>query len=323
MIRVLAKIVAVLALGFSVVFGATAQSYPGKLVRVILPFPAGSGADSVTRTVTQKLSEVWGQSVIVENRPGAGGTIGVGSVAKSPSDGYVLLAHSSTYAVSPALYANLPYDPGKDLIALAPYGSQPYVLVVGASAGFSTVAELIKAAKARRGRTDFGSAGMGSSTHLVAEKFRSVSGIDAVHIPYKNLADANVDTMTGRIGWWFPPLGLVLPLVRDGKLVALGVTSPRRSSFLPQVPTLAEAGLAGLEDANWFGMWAPARTPADVVAKIAKDITDAVAAPDVRDRLIKIGTDPMSMTPAEFARFVRAETENAARVVKAAGIKPE
>ncbi len=323
MAMLLSRIGAALILVVCTANGVSAQAFPNKPVRVILPFPAGSGADVVTRVVAQKLSEGWGQPVVVDNRPGAGGTIGVAAVAKSAPDGYVLLAHSSTYAVSPALYASLPYDPAKDLVELAPIGTQPYVLVVGPSSGFKNLADLTAAAKQKPGETNFGSAGLGSSTHLVAEKFRTAAGIDVVHVPYKNLVDANTDTTTGRIAFWFPPLGLALPLVRGGKLLALGVTSARRSAHLPQVPTLSEAAIAGIEDTNWFGMWAPGRMPAELVSKIANDVTAAVAAAEVRERLSSSGTDPLSMTQPEFARFVRAEIETAARVVKSAGIRPE
>ncbi len=323
MAMLLSRIGAALILVVCTANGVSAQAFPNKPVRVILPFPAGSGADVVTRVVTQKLSEGWGQPVVVDNRPGAGGTIGVAAVAKSAPDGYVLLAHSSTYAVSPALYASLPYDPAKDLVELAPIGTQPYVLVVGPSSGFKNLADLTAAAKQKPGETNFGSAGLGSSTHLVAEKFRTAAGIDVVHVPYKNLVDANTDTTTGRIAFWFPPMGLALPLVRGRKLLALGVTSARRSAHLPQVPTLSEAAIAGIEDTNWFGMWAPGRMPAELVSKIANDVTAAVAAAEVRERLSSSGTDPLSMTQPEFARFVRAEIETAARVVKSAGIRPE
>lgn len=311
----------VLALGIAT--GAMAQAYPTKLVRVIVPFPAGSGADFVVRTTTQKLSEVWQQPIIIENRTGAGGTIGVAAVAKSPADGYVLLAHSSSYAVSAAVYPSLPYDPARDLIDIAPIGTQPYVLVVGPQAGLRDVSGLIAAAKEKTGSMSYGSAGVGSSTHLVAEKLRAAAGIPVVHVPYKRIGDLNADTIAGRIAYWFPPLGLALPLVRDGRLLALGVTSARRTGFLPDVPTMAEAGVQGLEDTNWFGLWAPARTPPDVVDRIAKDVARSIAAPDVRERLTTSGTEPLSMTQNEFARFVRSETENAARVVKAAGIKAE
>jgi tripartite-type tricarboxylate transporter receptor subunit TctC len=317
------KTLAGCVLAFGIANGALAQAYPEKMVRVILPFPAGTGADAVVRTTTQKLSVLWGQPVVVENRPGAGGTIGVAAAAKSPADGYVLLAHSSTYAVSPAVYASLPYDPERDFAEIAPIGTQPYVLVAGPSSGIKSVAELITAAKEKPGTLNYGSAGMGSSTHLVGEMLRATAGIQVAHIPYTKIAEVNADTMTGRIAYWFPPLGLALPLVRDGRLLALAVTSSRRTEFLPDAPTMAEAGVAGLEATNWFGMWAPARTPSDLVERIARDVARSVAAPDVRARLAVGATEPMRMTRPEFARFVRSETESAARIARAAGVKAE
>jgi tripartite-type tricarboxylate transporter receptor subunit TctC len=319
----LRKILIGLVIGTALIADALADTYPSKLVRVIVPFPAGSTADVVARTATQKLSDLWAQPVVVENRPGAGGTIGVASVAKSAPDGYVLLAHSSSYAVSPAVYASLPYDPAKDLVEVAPVGTQPYVLVVGPSSAPTSIAQLIAAAKARPGALSFGSAGVGSSTHLVAEKFKSAAGMDIVHVPYKALSDANADVMTGRVAFWFPPLGLVLPLIHDHKLLALGVTGARRTSFLADVPTMTEAGFQALDDTNWFGVWAPGHTSPEIVDKISKDVGRALQAADVRDRLTATGTTPMSMTRNEFARFVRSEMNAAARVVKAAGIKPE
>jgi len=304
-------------------FQAFAQGYPGKPVRIIVPFTPGSATDVIARTVGQKLSEIWGQPVVVENRTGAGGTIGAGVVAKSPADGYTLLVSSSGYAVNAALYASLPYDPLNDFVSVAPLASQPYVLVSGASTGMKTVAELIAAAKAKPGQINFGSAGTGSGTHLVAEKFRLAAGIDVVHVPYKGGPEANTDTMTGRVTYWFPPVAIALPHVNGGRLLALGVSSARRSSLLPEVPTIAEAGVGGFSDALWNGMWAPAQTPPEVVDKLAKDVARALAAPDLRERLAKLGAEPMSMTPSEFTRFVRSEIEDSTRIVKAAGIKPQ
>jgi len=299
---------------------AWAQTFPLKPVRVILPFPAGTAADAVTRTVTEKLAQTWGQAVVVDNRSGAGGMLGVTLASKSQPDGYVLLAHTATYAVNSAVYAKLSYDPGRDFVALAPIGVQPYVLVAAPTAGWRSVADLVAAARSRPGRMDFGSAGVGSSTHLVAEKFRAAARIETAHVPYRSIADVMSDTMAGRIACWFPPLGGALPLVRDGKLVALGVTGAARSTFLPQVQTFAEIGLPGLEDSNWFGVWAPAGTPAGIAGTIAGDITKAVETPEVRSRLTATGTEPLRMTAVEFTRFVQVEMERASRAVEAAGI---
>jgi len=316
-----ARLLAVLIVGALSAACAFFQGYPAKSVRVIEPFGAGSGVDVVTRAVTGKLSELLGQPVTVENHAGAGGTIGPALVAKSPSDGYTLLANSSAHTYGAELLTNLAYDPLKDFIPIAPLANQPFVLVVGKSAGVKTVGELIAAAKARPGEFKFGSAGMGTATHLGAEKFNLEAGIKAIHVPLTP-TQAITDTITGRITYWMSPISLALPHIREGRLVALGLSSARRSSVLPEVPTLAEEGVSGFDYTIWYGIWAPAGTAARVVNKLARDIARAVAAPDVRERLANNGADPMSMTPTEFARFVATEHESAARVIQAAGIKP-
>ena len=310
--------------GLCVAASAFGQSYPTKPVRMIVPFTAGSGVDVVGRMVAQKLNEFWGQPVTVENQVGAGGTLGAGVVAKSPPDGYTLLVNSTAHAVNAALYGNLPFDPIKDFVAVSPLAAQPYVLVAGPSAGVRTVPDLISLAKAKPGQVNFTSAGTGSGTHMAAERFKLATSIDAVHVPNKGGPEMIADAVSGRTGYWFfPPISLALAPVREGKLHALGVSSARRSSLLPDVPTIAEAGVAGFEDSIWYGVWAPAGTPAEVVDKVSKDITRALAAADVRERLTKTGTEVMGMTPVEFTRFVRNEMESAARVVKAAGIKSQ
>jgi tripartite-type tricarboxylate transporter receptor subunit TctC len=301
--------------------GAGAQDYPSKPVRVVVPFTPGSATDVLGRTVCLKLSELLGQQVVVENRPGAGGSIGAASVAKSAPDGYTLLFHSSAFAANSALYTNLPYDALKDFIGISPVVSQPFVLVVGADAGPKTIRDLIDAARAKPGQVNYGSSGTGSGTHLSAEKFRLAAKFDAVHIPYKGGPEATADVIAGRVTYWFPPIAIALPQIRDGRLLALGVTTARRSSQLPEVPTIAEAGVPSFESAVWWGLWAPAGTPSGVVEKLARDVARALAAPDLRERLAKLGAEPMTMTPAEFASFVGSEIDDAARIVKAAGIK--
>jgi tripartite-type tricarboxylate transporter receptor subunit TctC len=319
----LIKILSAFGIGMGVVMGASAEAYPGKPVRVIVPFTAGSATDIVARTVAQKLSELWGQTVVVDNRTGAGGTVGTGLAAKSQPNGYTLLLHSAAYAASPAVYSKLPYDTLKDFVEISALVSQPYVLTVGSSAGMKTVSGLIAAAKAKPLQINFGSAGSGSGTHLVAEKFRLSAGIEVVHVPYKGGPEATLDTITGRVTYWFPPVSLALPYIRDGKLLALGVSSAKRATLLPDVPTIAEAGVGGFEDSIWWGIWAPAGIPVAVVSSVERDIGRAIAAADVRDRLTRLGAEPMGMTRAEFTRFVRSEIESAARVTKAAGIKPQ
>ena len=319
----IARNLAAFAVGLCVASSTFAQGYPSMPVRVIVPFTAGSGLDIVARMLSQKLTEFWGQPVAVENHIGVGGTVGAGVVAKSPPDGYTLLVNTTAHAVNVALYSKLPYDPVKDFVDVSPLVAQPYVLVAGTSAGIKTVSDLIAAAKAKAGQLKFGSAGTGSGTHMIAEKFRLAAGIDVVHLPNKGGPEANADAIAGRVTYWFPPIAVALPQVREGRLLAVGMSSARRSSLLPDVPTIAETGLAGFEDTIWYGMWAPAATPAEVVNQLSKDVARALATPDVRDRLTKLGAEPMNMTPAEFARFVRSEIDSAARVVKAAGIKPQ
>lgn len=303
---------------------AFAGEYPDKPVKIIVPFTEGSATDIIARAVGQKLSSLWGQPVAFENVAGAGGTAGTDRVAKSAPDGYTLLIHANAYAVSPAMYAKLPYDPAKDIADIAPLTRQPHVLVVGPASGMKSVSDVIKAAKAKPGEIRFGSSGLGSGTHLAAEKFKLAAGIDVGHVPYKGGPEANADTASGKVLYWFPPLPLALKSVRAGQLVAIGVTSAKRMSDLPDVPTIAESGVAGFGEMwTWVGMWAPAGIPAAAKDKLAKDVARALSSPDLRDQLIKLGGEPMSMTSDEFSKFVRSEMAVAAQIVKEAGIKPQ
>jgi tripartite-type tricarboxylate transporter receptor subunit TctC len=300
---------------------ALAQDYPNKAVKIIVPFTAGSATDILARTVGQKLNEMWGQTVVVENRVGAGGTIGASMVAKAPPDGYTLLVHSAAQAVNPFIYPNLPYDTLKDFVQIAPLGGQPNVLVVAPSTGYKTVADLVADAKKKPGALNFASAGTGSGTHLNAEKFKLAAGIDVLHIPYKGTPEALTDTMTGRVAYFFSPISAALPHVRDGKLVALGVSTAKRAGTLPNVPTIAESGLPGFDYVLWVAAFAPAGTPADVVEKVNRDINRVLREPDVKERMAALGAEAMPMTTAEFDKFMRSEMDEAAKVVKAGGIK--
>jgi tripartite-type tricarboxylate transporter receptor subunit TctC len=315
--RIFAAIVAASALQ------VYAQGYPNKPVHVIITFPPGSGTDIVGRLVTQKLSEFWGQPVVVENRGGAGGSIGSAVIAKAPADGYMLLINSNAHAVNPAIYATLPYDTLKDFVDIAPLSGAPNVLVVSSSSNIKSLVDFIAEAKAKPGKTNFASAGIGSGTHLNLEKFKLATGIDVTHIPYKGTQEVMSDLFSQRVAAYFSPISPAIPFVRDGRLRALGVTSPKRSSSMPDVPTVAEAGVPGFEFTLWFGLWGPAGMPADLVAKINKDVNRALASADVTERLAKLGNDPMVMTPQEFSRLVRKEIDDYARIIKAAGIKPQ
>jgi tripartite-type tricarboxylate transporter receptor subunit TctC len=312
---------AILAAALLGVASAMAQDYPNKPVRIVVPFTAGSATDILARTVGQKLSELWGQAVVVDNRAGAGGTIGAGMVAKAAPDGYTLMVHSAAQAVNPFIYPSLPYDTLKDFVQVVPLAGQPNVLVVTPTIGYKTVADLIADAKKKPGSLNFGSAGTGSGTHINAEKFKLAAGIDVMHIPYKGTPEALTDTMGGRVAYFFSPISAALPLVRDGKLVALGVSSAKRSSTLPNVPTIAESGLPGFDYNLWVGLFAPAGTPADIVEKINRDVNRVLREPEVKERMAALGAEAMPMTPAEFDKFMHVEMDDAAKVVKAAGIK--
>jgi tripartite-type tricarboxylate transporter receptor subunit TctC len=304
----------------------TSQDYPTKPVRLIEPFGAGGGPDLVGRTLAQKLTELWGQSVTVENMPGAGATAAPAQVAKSPADGYTLLINTNAQAYSAALLKKLPYDPLKDFIPIAPLTSQPYVLVAGKPAGITTIGELLTAAKAKPGQLKFGSTGMGTGSHLGIEKFNLAAGIKAIHVPARSgegIAETIANTVDGRTDYLLAPIQLALVDIRAGRLRPLGVSTRQRSSLLPEVPTIAEAGVAGFDYPIWYGVWTPAGTPAGVVDKLAKDIARALAAPDLRDWVAKHGGEPMSMTQPEFARFVLSESKGAAHIIEAAGIKPQ
>jgi len=301
-----------------------AQDYPTKPVRIIEPFGAGGGPDLVARAISPKLSELWGQPVTVENHPGAGSTAAPALVAKSPPDGYTLLVSTSAHAYSAAVVKSLPYDPLKDFIAVAPLTTQPYVLVTGKSSGITSMSELIAAAKAKPGELKFGSTGVGTGSHLGIEKFNLDTAIRAQHVPAgagDSIANVIANTVAGRTAYILAPIPLALADIRVGNLCALGVTTEKRSSLLPEVPTIAEAGVFGFDYPIWYGVWVPVGTPAGVVDKLAKDIARVLAAPDLRDQLAKHGADPMSMTQLEFARFVLSERERAVLIVKAAGIK--
>jgi tripartite-type tricarboxylate transporter receptor subunit TctC len=316
---------AILVLG-SAGMAAHAQGYPTRPVRIVEPFGVGGGPDLLTRALAPELSKLWGQPVTVENVPGAGATAGPALVAKSPADGYTLLMNTSAQAYSAALLQNLPYDPLKDFIPLAPLTNQPYVLVAGKPAGVTTVGELIAAAKEKPNELKFASTGAGSGTHLGIVKFNLEAGVTAVDVPPRPtdaIADVLARTIEGRTTYMIAPISITLPPIRDGKLVALGVTTMRRSALLPEVPTIAEAGVAGYDFPIWYGIWVRAGTPAGVVDKLAKDIARVLAGPDLRDWIARHGGELMRMTQPEFAHFVRSESESAARLTKAAAIKPQ
>ncbi len=302
---------------------AWAQGYPNKPVHVIISFTPGSSTDIVGRIVSQKLSEIWGQPVLAENRAGAGGSIGSNVVAKAAPDGYTLLVDSNAHTVTPSIYAKLPYDTLKDFIDIAPLSVQPNVLVVNAASPYQTLMDLVNAAKAKPSAINWGHAGVGSGTHLNTEKFVAAAKIDVTQIPFKGTPEVIQAMLSGSVDCYWAPISAAIPHLKGGRVRALAVSTAKRNSQLPEVPTTGEAGVAGADAPLWFGIWAPAGTPANVVAKISADTRKALADPGVRERLGNLGNDTMDMSPEEFTRFVRSEIDEYARVIKAAGIKPQ
>ncbi|MGH6814465.1 MAG: Bug family tripartite tricarboxylate transporter substrate binding protein [Hyphomicrobiaceae bacterium] len=310
----------VLGIGFATM-ESRAETWPTKPLRAIVPFGAGSTTDIIPRLVFQQLSSQLGQSIVVENRAGAGGTIGTAFVAKADPDGYTLLAHGSALTISPSLYSNLSYHPARDFAAVIPFGISPAVMVVPPARGWKTVGDLVAAAKAKPAALNFSSVGVGSATHLSAERFLRSAGIEVVHVPFKGGAEAMTEVIAGRIDFFFGPVGLVLPQIQGGKLTGLVVNGAKRTAALPDVPTTLEAGFADAEYPIWFGLFLPAKTPRDIVDKLHRETLKALQSPTVREKLAALGVDPMMMTPVEFDGHVEKEIAINAALVKAAGIK--
>ncbi len=301
---------------------ALAQAnFPDKPIRFIVPFTAGSGTDIVARTVAEPMSRALGQPIVIENRPGAGGTLGAAQVAKSQPDGYTLLVHSAGHVANPSIYSNLSYDTVKDFAGVTPLASLPNVLIVAPSKGWKSVQDVVDNARANPGKLNYGSAGIGSATHMNAEIFRESARFDAVHVPFKGTPEAMTETATGRIDFFFAPLSSALPLIRDGRLQALAVGTPQRSPVLPNVPTTVESGFPKSEYVFWVALLAPAGTPKAVIDRLNAEALKVLASSEVREKLAVLGAEPMPMSPAAFDAFIRSETSRMAEVVKAAGIK--
>ena len=299
------------------------QQFPLGPVRLIEPFGAGGGPDIVARALADRLSARWGQPVNVENHPGAGATAAPALVAKAPADGCTLLVNTSAHAYSAAAASDLPYDPQRDFVPVAPLTSQGYVLVAGERAAVTTLLELIAAEKAKPGGLTFASTGVGTGTHLGTEELNRAAGTRAAHVPPgpgDAISDVIARVASGAIDYAMSPISIAAPYLPDGELVALGVSSGRRSPLLPDVPTIAEAGIAGYEFPIWYGIWAPAGTPSGIVYRLANDITAVIAAPDLHRWLTEHGAEPMSMSQQEFERFVLEESRRAAQILHDAGI---
>jgi tripartite-type tricarboxylate transporter receptor subunit TctC len=300
-----------------------AETFPVRPVRMIVAFTAGSETDFFARIVALKMAEHWGQQVVVDNRPGAGGVLATKLVAAASPDGYTIYMNSMAHAITPAIYANLPYDTLRDLTGISQVSGVPNVLVVTPALGVKTVKELIALAKQKPGQLTFGSAGVGSGMHINGEQFRLAADISVVHVAYKGGPEALTDALAGRINFVFSPIGLGLPLIKDKRLLALAVSTATRSPALPDVPTVAEAGLPGFEFDTWYGLFAPAKTPRHVIKQISAEVARILKLPDVRERFDTRGAVARPSTPEEFDKFVRSEVDKLGKIVKAAGLKVE
>ena len=302
---------------------ASAQNYPSRPVKIIVPFTPGSATDVMARIVSERLNAAWGQPVVVENRPGAGGTIGIRDTARAEPDGYTLVLVSSGHAVNHVLYKDLGYDSLKDLSAVAMLGSLPSVLIVPPSLGVNSVKELVAMLKAKPGQLNYATAGVGSGAHVNVEKFNVAAGVKALHVPLKGTPPILTETMAGRIQYAFVPAVSSMGLVKDGKVKPLAVSTGKRVAALPDVPTLGEAGLPEGESTFWLALLAPAKTPPAIVGQINTEVLRALQSAEMKDRLAKLGTEPMPMTPAESDAFIRREHDDLGKVMRDAGLTPQ
>lgn len=299
-----------------------AAQYPDRPIRIVVPFTAGSGTDLLARLIGPHLTQAWGQQVIVENRSGAGGTLGTAIVASATPDGHTLLLNSSAFAGAASIYPKLPFDTIKDFTGVSLVAGNPLVLAVAPSLGVKTMKELITLAHKNPGKYTFASSGVGSGTHFGNELFRFMAKMDTVHVPYRGTPESITDTVAGRVNYSMPPILAALPLVREGRLIALAVTTRQRAPLLPEVPTVEEAGLRGYEYDGWFGVIAPIKTPRPIVDRLSKEIARIVQLPDAQERIGAMGGRPRFSSPEEFNKLIRAEVETRTRIFAAAGVKP-
>ncbi|MBN8749993.1 Tripartite tricarboxylate transporter family receptor [Xylophilus ampelinus] len=317
----IAALAAVAAIVTGGTLGAQAQNaYPSKPIRVVVPFAAGSTTDIIARAITDKMGQSMGQTLVVDNRGGASGTIGQQAVATAAPDGYTILIHSSSHTVSPSTFAKLPFDTVNDFAGVTPISSLSNALVISPAKNIKSLQELLAAARAKPGSLNFASAGQGSATHLNAEKFKLAAKIQATNIPFKGSAEAVTEVLAGRVDYYFSPIAPVIGQIKDGQLLALAVGSPKRASALPDVPTTAEAGVPGSEFNFWIGMMAPAKTPREIVDRLHAEVEKALASPEVKERFAKLGADPWTLKPRQFDAYIKEEIASNADVVKAAGL---
>ncbi len=314
---------ALMVVMFGIAGNALAQNYPNRPIRIVVVSTPGGSVDTMARVVGPKLAERWGQQVIVDNRPGAGGAIAAELVARSPADGYTLIMGTvASLATNVSLRKSLPYDPVRDFAPITLVATQNLMLLIHPSIPAKSVKELVALAKRQPGQLSFASAGNGTGGHLSGELFKLLAGIDMLHVPYKGVAPALIDVISGQVSMTFASILSGHPHARSGKLRALAVTGAKRSPAVPELPTMIEAGVKGYESATWYGLLAPAGTPPDIVAKLNAEVVSILKQPETHERLSKEGADPVGNTPAEFGKFIRSEIAKWGKVIKAAGIKP-
>ena len=316
-----ASVFAMLALPGICMAADAASIYPNKPIRIVIGFSAGSTVDVSARVIGQKLTESWKQQVVADNRPSAGGIIAAQTVANSAPDGYTLLSVSASHAVAPAIYAKLPYDTEKDFAGITTTVSVPAIVIVSPGLGIKSIKELIAMAKAKPGHVMFSSAGIGSATHFSAELFQSLAGINVQHVPYKGIPEAVSEAMQGRVQFMLSPASNAMPFVKDGKLVALAVTPPKRLSVLPNVPTVAEAGVPGYQWQTWFGLLAPAKTPRPIIGKLNQEVTRILNLPESKERWNALGADPVPIAPEAFDKYVVEQIALFTKLARAANVK--
>jgi tripartite-type tricarboxylate transporter receptor subunit TctC len=319
-LRILAALPALCLLGAA--HDAAAQTYPNKTITISIATAAGSAPDAIIRAMAQKMNEAWKQPVIVENRATAGGITAVTTVTKSPPDGHTLLVHTAAFTIAPAMY-KLPYDSFRDLLPVSIIAYVPNMLVAHPTLPVKNVKELIALAKARAGDLNYASSGSGTPAHLAGELFKSMAGINIIHVPYKGSPPALTSVLSGETSMLFSPVTIAIPHTKSGKLRALGVTTAKRSKLVPELPTIGESGLPGYEVTQWYGMQAPTGTPKDVIARINGEVGKILAMPDIIDKLALLGAEPAPSTPEFMTAYVKSEVEKWAKVVKASGAKAD
>lgn len=320
---VLAAPLAVLLVGLPASAVHAQQKYPTRAIRLVLPFPPGGSTDIVARVVTQRLAETWGQPVLVDNRPGAAGNLAAEIVARAAPDGYTLFQVNVAHAIAASLFPKLGYSLERDFVAVTQLASTPYALVAHPGVPAKSVRDLVALARARPGVLNYASAGNGSATHLSGELIRALGRVDLLHVPYKGSGPAVAALMSGEVDVYFLAVPAAAPLVKAGRLRVLGVSGAKRSSMMPEVPTMAEGGLAGFDTSTWHGVMAPAATPREVVAQLAGELVRILAAPDIRGKLESQGLEPVGDSQAQFAAFIRSEIAKWEKLVRASGAKPE